>query len=139
MKPRINIISLPASDLEKSLAFYRDCLGFPTEGIDGGIVAFELEGGLGLYLIERQEFAKYTARASLAPHVPQTDVECIMSCTVLTQEAVDDILRRAAAAGGTVPYPAKAESWGYAGYFQDPDGHLWEIVSKSDEIEPDVD
>ena len=52
MKPRITIITLGVDDLEKSLAFYRDGLGLPTQGIigkefeHGAVAFFDLQSGL---------------------------------------------------------------------------------------------
>ncbi len=56
MKPRITVITLGADTLEKSLHFYRDGLGLPTEGIagteleDGAAAFFDLQTGLKLAL-----------------------------------------------------------------------------------------
>jgi uncharacterized glyoxalase superfamily protein PhnB len=48
---------------------------------------------------------------------------------VRNPEEVDAVMRQAAAAGATIVRPAGKTFWGgYAGYFQDPDGHLWEIL-----------
>lgn len=52
MKPRISLVTLGVTDLHRSMRFYRDGLGLPTEGIvgeeiaDGAVAFFELEGGL---------------------------------------------------------------------------------------------
>jgi uncharacterized glyoxalase superfamily protein PhnB len=46
-----------------------------------------------------------------------------------SRAAVDEALRAAVAAGATVTDPAHERPWGiYSGYFQDPDGHLWEVI-----------
>jgi uncharacterized protein len=56
MKPRITLLTLGVDDLEKSLAFYRDGLGLPTEGIvgkefeHGAVAFFDLQNGLKLAL-----------------------------------------------------------------------------------------
>lgn len=128
MKPKINVISLPVRDLEKSLTFYRDGLGLPTPGINEGIIAVELDGGLSLFLIERDQFASFSTLAQAEPHISHSSVECIFSCAVDSKEEVDTILEGALNTGGSIPSPAKEEAWGYTGYFKDPDGHLWEIV-----------
>lgn len=128
MKPKINVISLPVNDLEKSLAFYRNGLGLPTPGINEGIIVIELDGGLSLFLIERNQFASFSTLAKAEPHLSQSAVECILSCTADSREEVDAILQGAARTGGSIPREAKDEDWGYTGYFKDPDGHLWEIV-----------
>lgn len=64
MKPNIKVITLGVDDLHRSLRFYRDGLGLPTEGIvgtefeDGAVVFFHLDGGLVLALYPRPALAK---------------------------------------------------------------------------------
>ena len=132
MNPRINCITLAVDHIEKSLAFYRDGLGLITERIAGGDdhVAMFLPGDLCLVLILRAEFARFTKPAN------QTDAargvsECIFSYFASGKEEVEDILKRVEAAGGELPTQAKEQPWGYAGYFKDPDCHLWEVMWNS--------
>jgi len=129
MKPRINCITLGVDDIARSLAFYRDGLGLPTPDNTNGAdhAALALPGGLYLVLVLRAEFAGYTKFTN------QTDAqrgtsECILSYFASGKEEVDSILNRIEAAGGAVPDRAKDQPWGYAGFFSDPDGHMWEIV-----------
>lgn len=125
MKPRINIITLAVSDLQRSLAFYRDGLGLPTKGIADGIsdhVLFDLEGGLSLVLFLETEIEKLSG-------IPvKASGECILSHAAESKNEVDEILRQAEAAGATIVSKPADEPWGYFGYFKDPDGHLWEII-----------
>lgn len=127
MKPKTVILSLPITDVDRSLRFYRDELGFAEPEIDERIVAFELPN-LSLFLIERGEFGKYSARAGVAPHDPAAAAGCVLSCAIGSRAEVDDILVRAAAAGGSAPTPASDVDGSYMGYFRDPDGHVWELV-----------
>ncbi|XVQ10748.1 VOC family protein [Spirillospora sp. CA-255316] len=130
MKPVTVVVSLPVTDLDRSLRFYRDGLDLPTSGIDESIIAFELPN-LSLFLIEHQEYATYTNRAGISPQSAPAAGACVISCAIGSKEEVDDILARAAAAGGSVPRPAKEYDGSYTGYFSDPDGHLWELVFNS--------
>jgi len=131
MKPRINFITLGVDDLETALAFYRDGLGLPTKGIvgteyeDGAVVFFDVEGGLMLSLYPRPALAKDAA----VPETPRSASELSLGHLVGSKAEVDAIMERAAAAGARVTDPARDRFWGgYSGYFQDPDGHLWEIA-----------
>ncbi len=131
MEPHINFITLAVADLEAALAFYRDGLGLPTKGIvgteseDGAVVFFELEGGLVLSLYPRAALAK---DANVAATPPST-AELSLGHLVASKAEVDAIMERAAAAGAQVTDPARDRFWGgYSGYFQDLDGHLWEIA-----------
>lgn len=132
MKARINCITLPVDDLKQSLAFYRDAVGLPYEGSaeDVDHIVFVLEGGLYLVLVARSEFAGFTK------FVNQTDAargtsECILSYFAASREEVDTLLKRAETASGIPSTEPKEQSWGYAGYFTDPDGHMWEIMWNS--------
>ena len=142
MRARVTVITLGVDDLERSLAFYRDGLGFPTEGIVGreiehGAVAFvDLQPGLKLALWPRASIAH---DAGVAP-TPRAATELTLGHNVGSQDEVDAVMTRAAAAGATVVKPARATAWGgYAGYFQDPDGHLWEPAWNPAWPDPDRD
>src|ERR1051325_1087700 len=136
MEPRVNVITLAVEDLERALAFYRDGLGLPTNGVvatdlvdhetgaAGAIVIFKLDGGLMLSLYPRSELAKDAA----VPVGPARSGEFSLGQLVASRDDVDRILEQAAAAGATVTAPHD-RPWGiYTGYFRDLDGHLWEII-----------
>ncbi len=132
MKPRINVITVAVGDLEKSVAFYRDRLGWPTEGIigaeieNGAVAFFNLPGGL-IFALYPQEFL--AKDASLPSGLPNNPTSFSLGHLVNSKEEVDAALAKAAAAGAVVVDPAHERAWGgYSGYFQDPDGHLWEVV-----------
>jgi predicted lactoylglutathione lyase len=121
---------LPVSDPKRSLHFYRDGLDLATPGIEDGMIAFELPN-LSLFLIESTEYEKYTRRASVEMrHAPAAGA-CVISCAIGSKDEVDEILRRASAAGGSVPTSAREYDGSYTGYFSDPDGHLWELVANA--------
>ena len=131
MKPRISIITLGVDDLERSLAFYRDGLGLPTKGIigtefeDGAVVFFDMSEDLILALYPRSALAK-DAKVPVSPPSPS---ELTIGQLVRSKKEVDAIMQQAERAGAHVTDPARDRFWGgYSGYFQDLDGHLWEIV-----------
>lgn len=130
MKPRITLITLGVDDLERAVAFYRDGLGLPTNGIVGrefehGAVAFFDLGAVRLALWARSDLAHDAGRAQPAG----TSAGFALAHNVNTREEVDAVMAQAAAAGATIVKPAQETFWGgYAGYFADPDNHLWEIA-----------
>jgi catechol 2,3-dioxygenase-like lactoylglutathione lyase family enzyme len=131
VKPRVKLITLGVDDLERSLAFYRDGLGLPTEGIIGtefeygAVVFFELNDDLILALWPRASLAR-DANVAVAPP-SATDLS--IGHVVGSKAEVDAVMAQAKAAGAKIPDPARDRFWGgYAGYFQDPDGHLWEVA-----------
>ncbi len=131
VKPRISVITLCVNNLERAVAFYRDGLGLPTSGVvgiefeHGAVAFFQLQPGLRLALWPRASLA-YDAGIPLEP-VSRTDV--VVSHNVSSEVEVDTIMAHAARAGAEIVKPARKTFWGgYAGYIQDPDRHLWEIV-----------
>ena len=131
MQARITVITLGVDDLERSLAFYRDGLGLASEGIVGkefehGAVAFiQLQAGVRLALWPRTSIAHDTG----LPRSPASPTDMTLGHNVGSKAEVDAVMQRAKSAGATVVKPAQETFWGgYAGYFQDPDGHLWEVV-----------
>jgi catechol 2,3-dioxygenase-like lactoylglutathione lyase family enzyme len=131
MKPRITLLTLGVNDLEKSLAFYRDGLGLSTDGIVGeefeyGAVAFfALQSDLTLALWPRTSIARDTGLSLQQP----SETEFTMGHNVGSREEVDAVLSQAERAGARIVKVAGETFWGgYAGYFQDPDGHVWEVA-----------
>jgi uncharacterized protein len=131
MKPRITVITLGVDNLEISLHFYRDGLGFKTEGIFGtefeyGAVAFfDLQAGLKLAIWPRKSISLDTGLPLGSPSA----TELTLGHNVSSKAEVDAVMEQAKSAGAVIVKPAQDTFWGgYAGYLQDPDQHLWEIV-----------
>jgi catechol 2,3-dioxygenase-like lactoylglutathione lyase family enzyme len=131
MKPRIAIITIGVDDLERALRFYRDGLGLKTEGIvgkefeHGAVAFFHLQPGLIFALYPRASLA----HDSTLPLAPRSGTEFSIGHNVNSEAEVDAIMTLAQNAGAVIVKPAGATFWGgYAGYFQDPDGHLWEVL-----------
>jgi uncharacterized protein len=131
MKPRITVITLGVEDLERSLRFYQDGLGFKTDGIigteypHGAVAFFDLQAGVKLAIWPRASLAH---DAGLAPGKPGA-TELSLGHNVASKAEVDAVMAQARHAGAAIIKPAQETFWGgYAGYFQDPDQHLWEVV-----------
>ncbi len=131
MQARISVITLGVRDLEKSLQFYREGLGLHCEGITGqefehGAVAFiELQSGLKLALWPQSSIQQDTGLEL----TPMCATQMTLGQNVYSPLEVDQVMAQAAHAGARIIKPAQATFYGgYAGYFQDPDGHVWEIV-----------
>ena len=131
MKPRITLITLCVDDLERSLLFYRDGLGLPTEGIigkefeHGAVAFFDLQPGLRLAIWPRKSLAH---DAGIPVSTP-SPTELSIGHNVSSTGEVDAVMEQAKTAGAVIVKPAQKTFWGgYAGYFQDPDHHLWEIA-----------
>jgi hypothetical protein len=131
MKPRITLLTLGVDDLEQAVRFYRDGLGLATEGIvgaeyeHGAVAFFDLQAGLKMALWPRASIAHDTGLAVGPPSPTQFTI----GHNVASKAEVDAVMAQASAAGATIVKPAHETFWGgYAGYFQDPDRHLWEVA-----------
>ncbi len=131
MKPRITLLTIGVDDLERSLAFYRDGLRLPTAGIvgrefeHGAVAFFDLQAGLRLAIWARDDLAHDTGLRKSPP----SPTEFSIGHNVRSEQEVDAVMREAEQAGATIVKPAQKTFWGgYAGYFADPDGHLWEVA-----------
>jgi catechol 2,3-dioxygenase-like lactoylglutathione lyase family enzyme len=131
MKPRVSLITLGVDDLERAVRFYRDGLGLETDGIvgteypNGAVAFFQLEGGLKLALWPR----KSIVNDSGLPPTSHSSTDFSLAHNVGSQDEVDAVLEQARNAGATIVKAAGATWWGgYAGYFLDPDAHLWEVA-----------
>jgi catechol 2,3-dioxygenase-like lactoylglutathione lyase family enzyme len=140
MEPRLTVLSLGVDDLERSLAFYRDGLGWSTPGIigkefpHGAVAFFDLQSGLKLALFARVDLAH---DAGIAP-TPPSATEFSLGHNVRSTQEVDAAMERARRAGATIVKTAQATFWGgYAGYFADPDGHLWEVIYNPSLLPPE--
>ena len=131
MKPRITVITLGVDDLERSLTFYRDGLGLKTEGIVGqefeygAVIFIDLENGARLALWPRKSIAHDTGLSIQSPSA----TELTLGHNVNSKQELDAVMAQAKQAGATIVKPAHETFWGgYSGYFQDPDGHVWEVA-----------
>ena len=135
MKPKIGLITLGVTDLNRSLKFYRDGLGFPTHDYneDAGIVFFKLEGTwLALYPKDElvKDLGEDAEKAGLKFDQEKSSFGGVtLAHNVKTKEEVDAVVQQAVDAGATLVKQPQDEFWGgYSGYFADPDGHLWEVA-----------
>src|SRR5687767_6898681 len=131
MKARITLITLGVDDLERAVAFYRDGLGLPTKGIvgrefeHGAVAFFDLQSGLKLAVWPRDDLAHDTGLSK----TPSSATELSIGHNVASRAEVDSVMEQAKRAGARIVKPAGPTFWGgYAGYFQDPDDHLWEVA-----------
>jgi catechol 2,3-dioxygenase-like lactoylglutathione lyase family enzyme len=135
MKPRMTVITIGVDDLERSLRFYRDGLGLQTQGIvgkefaHGAVAFFEMQPGLQLAIWPRESIAHDAG----IPVGPPSPTEFTLGHNVSSKEEVDAVMEQARNAGAVIVKQAHDTFWGgYAGYFEDPDRHFWEVVWNPD-------
>jgi catechol 2,3-dioxygenase-like lactoylglutathione lyase family enzyme len=140
MKARISVLTLGVADLERSLAFYRDGLKLPTQGIvgrefeHGAVAFFDLANGMKLAIWAQHDLA----HDSGLPKAPASATSFSIGHNVSRRSEVDEIMEEAAGAGARIVKPAEKTFYGgYAGYFTDPDEHLWEVVWNPANLPPE--
>jgi len=131
MKARITLITLGVDDLPRAVAFYRDGLGLETPGIvgeefeDGAVAFFDFQDGLKLALWPRRSMANDSGLSLGTPN----PTDFTLAHNVTSKAEVDVVMQQARDAGAEIVKPAQDTFYGgYAGYFLDPDRHLWEIA-----------
>lgn len=124
MKARISMVTLGVLDLERSIKFYQDGLGFPKLESPPEVAFFTLNGSwLGLYSREA------LAEDAMVSAEGQGFNSFALAHNVASEAEVDQTIAQAVSVGATLTKPAQKASWGgYSGYFRDPDGHLWEVA-----------
>ena len=140
MKARISVLTLGVADLERSLAFYRDGLKLPTQGLvgrefeHGAVAFFDLANGMKLAIWAQDDLA----HDSGLPKAPASATSFSIGHNVSRRSEVDQIMEEAAGAGARIVKPAEKTFYGgYAGYFTDPDEHLWEVVWNPANLPPE--
>jgi uncharacterized protein len=128
MPLHITTVMLGVDDLARSKTFYADGLGCKVEQDFPNFVHLNLgEGSSTLALYPREAAAQDAAVSAEGSGFRGTSFHYI----VASNDAVDDVIAQAVAAGGSlVKEPAKVQ-WGYFGYFSDPDGYLWKVATGS--------
>jgi uncharacterized protein len=127
VEPRVSLITLGVSDLDRAVGFYRDGLGWPKSEVGGDEVAFFKTGGVVIALFPRASFAADAG-------VDVDDVEhggfprFSLAHNVAEEGQVDSVLREAAEAGAKIVKEAQEIFFGRHGFFADPEGFVWEVA-----------
>jgi uncharacterized protein len=126
---QVTAIMLGVSDLARAKKFYGDGLGCTIDKDYPGFVSLSLgDGSSSLALYEWDAAARDAGVPPAGSGFRGVSFHYIVS----SPDTVDQVIADAVAAGGAVVKEAAAGQWGgYAGYFSDPDGHLWKVVTES--------
>lgn len=126
MKPKISLVTLGVDDLERATRFYSQGLGLPRYEFEGaGVSFFNLEGTW-LALYPREELAR---DIGLADAGPSGFSGITLAHNVASPAEVDAVLQQAISAGAKLVKAGQKVFWGgYSGYFQDTEGHYWEVA-----------
>ena len=121
----LSLVTLGVSDLKRSIEFY-EALGFQRKAKGAGGVGFFQAGACAFAVWPLADLAK---DANIQAHASPVFRGVVLAWNCRSESEVDAAVERARIAGGTIPKPPQKTFWGgYAGYFADPDGHLWEVA-----------
>ncbi|MDR3640099.1 MAG: VOC family protein [Humidesulfovibrio sp.] len=129
MDLRLTVVTLGVDDLVRARAFYEQGLGLQPSAASDEHIRFYNCGSVVLALYPRVALAEDACLPAgrLAPAGSFDGVT--LACNCADRAEVDALLARAVAAGARLAKPAQEAFWGgYSGYFEDPEGHLWEAV-----------
>lgn len=123
MEQRISLITLGVDDLARARRFYEQGLGWTPAATPDGVAFYQLPG-IALALFGRADLAED------AHHPVDGRFSGVtIAINQRTEADVDAVLEQAAAAGARILKPAEKVFWGgYSGYFEDLDGHVWEVA-----------
>ena len=124
MEARLTLVTIGVADVQRSVAFYRDVVGWSPAVILDDFAVFDLGGTM---------FAMWPHAALAAelgvPPEPQAYRGVALAHNVRSREEVDAVFADLRERGATISREPTPTAWGgYSGYFQDPDGHRWEIA-----------
>lgn len=126
MPLEVTTIMIGVKDLARSKKFYGEGLGCMIDKDYPNFVSINLgAGSSSLALYEREAAAQDAGVSSEGTGFRGVSFHFV----VPSSEAVDEVMGKAVAAGGVVVKEAATASWGYFGYFSDPDGYLWKVAS----------
>jgi uncharacterized protein len=119
-------VNLPVKDLERSTAFFTK-LGFTFDPqfTDETAACMVVSDDIFVMLLTEAKFKEFTPKA-ICDATKSTEV--LVSLSLDSRDAVNDLVRKALGAGGTSYAAPKDYGFMFQHGFQDPDGHIWEMI-----------
>ncbi|WP_411824534.1 VOC family protein [Leptospira sp. 'Mane'] len=125
MKQKLNLITLGVSDLQRSLQFYEQGLGWKKSSASQESVAFFQLNGLVLSLFSRESLAEDAHLSPEGTGFPGITIAYNAS----SEKEVDEVIEKVRSLGAKILKTPQKVFWGgYSAYFADPDGHIFEVA-----------
>ncbi len=128
MMPQMIFVNLPVTDLEKSKAFYEavGAANNPAFTDDTAACMVVEEGSIHVMLLTHEKWATFTSKKIPDAH---TSAQVLLCVSADSRDAVDGQVDKAVKAGGKAdPTPTQDYGFMYGRSFEDPDGHIWEVM-----------
>ena len=126
--PQMIFVNLPVTDLARSQAFYEavGAVNNPAFTDDTAACMVVEEGSIHVMLLTHEKWATFTSKA-----IPdaRTTAQVLLCVSADSREAVDGQVDKAVKAGGKAdPTPTQDFGFMYGRSYEDPDGHIWEVM-----------
>jgi predicted lactoylglutathione lyase len=124
---KLIFINLPVTDLPRATAFYEAIGASKNEQFcDNTASCMVFSDTIHVMLLTHDKFRQFTPKKIADA---KTSSEVLICISAESRDAVDDMVRKADTAGGGLdPCPKQDYGFMYGRSFEDPDGHIWEVV-----------
>jgi uncharacterized protein len=124
---KLIFVNLPVSDLGRATAFYQAIGATKNEQFcDATASCMVFSDTIHAMLLTHDKFRQFTPKKIADA---KTSSEVLICISADSRHAVDDIVGKAKTAGGAVdPSPKQDYGFMYGRSFEDPDGHIWEVM-----------
>jgi predicted lactoylglutathione lyase len=120
-------VNLPVKDLKRTMDFFSHLgFSFNQQFTDEKAACLVINEGSIYAMLITEEFFKTFTKKPISDATKNTEV--LIALDAESRAAVDDMIRKAVEAGGTVYMESQDHGWMYGHSFADPDGHQWEIL-----------
>ncbi|HEV7255200.1 MAG TPA: VOC family protein [Mesorhizobium sp.] len=125
--PKMIFMNLPVSDLGRAIRFYEGVGAVNDKRFsDGSAAMMSFSEAIHVMLLTHERFRSFTTRPMADTHATTSVLLCLSEDS---RAEVDATLDRAKAAGGVAdPNPSQDYGFMYGRSFEDPDGHIWEVM-----------
>lgn len=124
---KLIFVNLPITDLSRSIAFYEAVGAVKNEQFsDHTAACMVLSDTIHVMLLTHDKFRQFTSKKIADA---RTSCEVMLCVSADSRDEVDEIVGKAKGAGGDVdPTPTQDFGFMYGRSFEDPDGHIWEVM-----------
>ena len=125
--PRMIFVNLPVADVKRSTAFY-EAVGATKnpQFSDDSTSCMVISDTIFVMIMTHEKFRQFSPKA--IPNAHET-AQVLLALSADSREAVDDMVAKAGAQGVKLdPCPQQDYGFMYGRSFEDPDGHIWEVM-----------
>jgi predicted lactoylglutathione lyase len=124
---KLIFVNLPVADLVRATAFYEAIGAQKNEQFsDGTASCMVFSETIHAMLLTHEKFRQFTPKDIADARITTEVLICVSADS---RDAVDDVVGKAGAAGGRAdPSPKQEYGFMYGRSFEDPDGHIWEVM-----------